>query len=333
MSNGILSTIGNTPLIRLHRIFAPHKVHLFGKMEQFNPSGSIKDRPAINIIERGLGSGIIKPTTVVVESSSGNMGIGLAQACAYYGLRFICVVDSKTTIQNLRLLRAFKAEVEVVDTPDPDTGEYLPVRLKRVKHLLAVLEDAFWPDQYSNQLNAEAHYKTMQEINVSLGRRLDFLFCATSTCGTLKGCAEYKRLHHLEVRLIAVDAVGSVIFGGPRVRRLIPGHGAAIVPALYDEGLADEYVRVSDLECVRGCHRLLREEAILAGGSSGATIAALEHFIPRIPRGSTCVAILADRGERYLDTIYSKEWIATNFGIQIADDLAGALASSVGPDG
>lgn len=310
----ILSVIGHTPLVELTRLFDGQGIRVFAKLEQFNPGGSTKDRPALNIIQHGLATGAIRRGTVVVESSSGNMGIGLAQMCAYYKLRFICVVDPKTTLQNINLLKAYNAEIEFVGEPDRETGEYLPARIERVKELTGLLGDSFWPNQYANDLNSAAHYGTMQEIVAELDNKVDYLFCATSTCGTLRGCAEYKKEHKLKTKIIAVDAAGSVIFASEKRKRLIPGHGAAIVPALYQPGLADAYIHVTDLDCVVGCHRLMQEEAILAGGSSGAVIVALQQYSCNIPSGSVCAAILADRGERYLDTIYSSDWITEQFG-------------------
>jgi len=314
LKKGILSCIGATPLVELARLFRGREFRLFAKMEQLNPGGSTKDRPAIQIIERGLETGEIREGTVVLESSSGNMGIGLAQACAYYRLRFICVVDPKITRQNLALLRAYNAEVEMVEDPDPETGEFLAARIKRIRKLQASLQRSFWTNQYASQWNSSAHHRTMHEIVTGLDGRLDFLFCATSTCGTLRGCAEYKERYQLPTRIIAVDAVGSIIFGGEKKTRLIPGHGAALVPQLYSDDLADDVVKVTDLECVVGCHKLIQEEALLAGGSSGAIVSAIEHYLPKLHRGATCVALFADRGERYLDTIYSLEWIKEHFG-------------------
>lgn len=314
MTQGILSIIGNTPLIELTHLFKYKDIRLFAKLEQLNPGGSTKDRPAINIITHALQAGIIGPDTTVIESSSGNMGIGLAQVCAYHKLSFICVVDRKTTAQNIRLLKAYNAEVDVVYDPDPETGEFLPVRIRRVRELQALFENSFWPNQYASEHNSSAHHQTMHEIVQALGGKLDYLFCATSTCGTLRGCAEYRNAHNLKTRIIAVDAVGSVIFGGRKAKRLIPGHGSAIVPPLYEQGLADDFVQVRDLDCVIGCHRLVQEEALLSGGSSGAVVMAIERFLPNMPPKSVCAAILPDRGERYLDTIYSSEWVLKNFG-------------------
>ena len=315
MKESILSTIGHTPLVRLTRVLPDCPFRLFAKLEGFNPGGSAKDRPALNILREAMRTGAAKPWSVVIESSSGNLGIGLAQACRYLGLRFICVVDSKTTAQNIRILKAYGAEIDVVSKPDPVTGDFLQARINRVQALLQTIEHSFWTNQYANLSNAQAHYRsTMDEIATELEGRIDCLFVATSTCGTLRGCAEYVRDHHLDTNIFAVDAHGSVIFGGQPAKRLIPGHGAARCPELYRPDLANECVLVTDLDCVVGCRRLVQSEAILAGGSSGGVLMAIKQVQERIRRGGTCVAIFHDRGERYLDTIYSDEWVAEHFG-------------------
>ena len=314
MREGILGAIGNTPLVRLTRVFEDLPFQLYAKLEALNPGGSMKDRPALKILSEALASGQIPRDAVIIESSSGNMGIGLAQVCSVFGLRFICVVDPKTTVQNLRLLAAYGAEVDRVTEPDPQTGEFLQARLNRVRDLVASTRNAFWPNQYENVNNARAHHETMREIVTALRGRVDAVLCATSTCGTLRGCAEYVREQGLPIRVVAVDAVGSVIFGGPPAKRLLPGHGAAVPPPLFQPGLADEVIHVSDLECITACRRLARREAILAGASSGAVIAAVDRARRTMPQGAVCVAILADRGERYLDTVYSDEWVESHFG-------------------
>jgi N-(2-amino-2-carboxyethyl)-L-glutamate synthase len=314
-NEGILSTIGNTPLIRLTRVFKGSKFCLLAKLEGSNPGGSAKDRPALNILEEAIEAGIIRPETVIVESSSGNLGVGLAQACRYLGLRFICVVDPRTSQQNIRLIRAYGAELDVVLEPDPNGGEFLQARINRVRTILRTIKDSFWPNQYANLANSAAHYKTtMREIAEALNGDIDYLFCATSTCGTIRGCAEYVRDYSLRTKILAVDAIGSVIFGGQKAKRLIPGHGAAIRPELYRPDLAEECIHVTDLDCVVGCRRLARSEAILVGGSSGGVLMALNRYQDRIPHGSTVVVIFHDRGERYLDTIYSDSWVKEHFG-------------------
>jgi cysteine synthase A len=314
MREGILSAIGNTPLIQLTRVFRDIDFRLFAKLECLNPGGSMKDRPAFSILKNAMESGILMPDSVVVESSSGNMGVGLAQACSCLGLQFICVVDPKTTQQNIRLLKAYGAKVDMVTQPDPNTGEFLQARIDRVQSLLWANENSFWPNQYANIENSSAHHQTMHEIVTALNGNIDFLFCATSTCGTLRGCAEYVRNNNLPIKVYAVDAVGSVIFGGEKAKRLIPGHGAAVRPGLYQDNLADDFIHVTDLDCVVGCRRLARQEAVLVGGSSGAVLMAVDQVRLRIPRGATCVMIFADRGERYLDTVFSDEWVETYLG-------------------
>jgi 2,3-diaminopropionate biosynthesis protein SbnA len=312
--DGILSAVGQTPLIRLRRFIKDARFELFAKLEALNPGGSIKDRPALLILEEGLRSGSIRQDTVVIESSSGNMGIGLAQACRYHGLRFICVVDSRTSVANLRMLRAYGAEIELVTEPDPQTGELLQARLNRVRELRSQLEHSFWPNQYANHLNSASHYRsTMHEMITALGR-VDFLFVGTSTCGTLRGCGEYIRDHGLATRIIAVDALGSMIFSDVKARRMLPGLGSGVKPPLCDLSLVDEYVHVSDLDCLVGCRRLIGREAILAGGSSGGVLWAVEKLEGRIPEGAVCVAILPDRGERYLETLFCDEWVHEHFG-------------------
>jgi 2,3-diaminopropionate biosynthesis protein SbnA len=313
--DGVLDAIGGTPLVRLRRYLPEAGLHLFAKLEALNPAGSIKDRPAKRILEHALSTGILATGGVVVESSSGNMGIGLAQACRYHGLRFLCVVDPKTTAANLQILRAYGAEIDLVSEPHAETGEFLPARIERVQELLRAIPGAFWPNQYANRKNSASHYHTtMHEVTTALGGKVDFLFVPASTCGTLRGCSEYVRDRGLATRIIAVDAIGSLIFSDVRGPRGIPGLGAGLRPPLCDPTLIDECVHVSDVDCVVGCRRLMEREAIFAGGSSGGVLAAIESRAARIPAGAVVVALLPDRGERYLETLFSDDWVLSHFG-------------------
>ena len=314
-TRGVLSAVGRTPAVLLRKIYPDLPFQLFAKLESLNPGGSIKDRPALEILEEAIGRGVVRPGVTIIESSSGNMGIGLAQACAYYGLRFICVVDVKASRQNLELLRVYGAEIDCITAPDPETGELLPARLRRVRELVAELGDAFWPNQYANEHNAGAHLRhTMRELVEQLDHRLDFIFCATSTCGTVRGCGEYVRDNGMATRVIAVDSVGSLIFSDQQGPRYLPGMGAGLRPPLCDLRYIDDHVLVSDLECILACRRLVRREGILAGASSGGLIAAVGKLRDRIPAGARCAVILPDRGERYLDTVYSDAWVREHFG-------------------
>jgi cysteine synthase A len=312
---GVLAAIGETPLVRLEKVCPGLPFQLYAKLEALNPGGSIKDRPAIEILEEALRTGRIGPGSVVVESSSGNMGIGLAQACAYYDLELICVVDPKASKQNLSVIQAYGARIDYVAEPDPATGELLQARLKRVQQILEEVPGAFWPNQYANSGNSGAHYRTtMREVATALNGRIGAVLCATSTCGTVRGCGEYVREHGLSTRVVAVDSLGSLIFSDQKAKRLFPGMGAGLRPPLCDLQYVDEFILVSDLECVAGCRRLVRREGILAGASSGGLIAAVDRIRDKIPAGSNVVVILPDRGERYLDTVYSDEWVQENLG-------------------
>jgi 2,3-diaminopropionate biosynthesis protein SbnA len=313
---GILGAVGNTPLVELKGMHPDFRSRVFAKLERFNPGGSIKDRVALNMLQGRIQSGELVPgKSVIVESSSGNLAVGLAQVCRYHGLKLICVVDAKTTEHNVAILRAFNATVEIVTETDPESGEYLPVRIRRVRELLESIPHAYCPNQYANPLNSQAHETTMHEIAEALDGQVDYLFCATSSCGTLRGCADYVRANGLNTRIIAVDAVGSAIFDGqlPAIRR-IPGHGSSVRPALFDPAAATEVQHITDLECVVACRRLVGSEAILAGGSSGAAFAALTRMSGSIPASSNCVVIFPDGGDRYLDTIYSNSWVREHFG-------------------
>lgn len=312
---GILGTIGRTPLVRLTRLFPELHFSLYAKLESFNPGGSIKDRPAIAILEDALAAGKIGPDTTIVESSSGNMGIGLAQACAFHGLRFVCVIDPNTAEQNVAVLRAYGAEIDRVTAPDPVTGEYLQARLDRVRAICDGDPGAFWPNQYENPCNPIAHYRTtMHEIVTALEGRLDYLFVATSTCGTATGCGRYARDLGLDTRIVAVDALGSRIFSDEPAERWVPGLGAGIKPPLCEKDLLHGFTLVSGLDCVVGARLLARREAILAGGSAGGVVTALGRMRDEIPQGARCVMLLCDRGERYLDTVFSDEWVSRRYG-------------------
>ena len=316
MAGGILGAIGGTPLVLLEKIFESPHFECFAKLEGLNPGGSSKDRPSVAIVERALQTGEINSDTLIIESSSGNTGIGLAQVCAYHGLHFRCLIDPQVTQQNVGILAAYGAEIELIESPDPDTGEFLPAKLKRINEILATVGNSFWVNQYASHENSGAHYRsTVKEILRDLdGQMLDYLFIATATCGTIRGCLDYLVDHGYPTKVIAVDALGSQIFSNRKHGRLIPGLGSAICPTLTPTDGVHKILHVTDVDCVVGCRRLARTEAILAGGSSGGVISAVEQMSNEIPKKSTVVALLADRGERYLDTIYSDEWVRENLG-------------------
>ncbi|RZV35411.1 MAG: 2,3-diaminopropionate biosynthesis protein SbnA [Chromatiales bacterium] len=316
LCSGILGAIGGTPLVRLEQMFENAEFECFAKLEGLNPGGSAKDRPSVAIIERALQTGEIDANTLILEASSGNTGIGLAQTCGYHGLRFRCLVDPKVTQTNIDILRAYGAEIEMISEPDPETGELLPAKLNRINEILETVPNSFWVNQYDSRENSGAHYRsTVKEILRDLdGKIPDYLFVATATCGTIRGCLDFMIDNNYPTKVIAVDALGSQIFSDCKHDRLVPGLGSAICPSLTPKEGVYRCMHVTDTECVVGCRKLVRQEAILAGGSSGGVISAIQRMSDELPRGATVVALLPDRGERYLDTIYSDEWVREHVG-------------------
>lgn len=311
---GVLSAIGRTPLVRLER-YRGAEIDLWAKLEGCNPGGSAKARPATQMIADALAAGRIGPGDLVIESTSGNMGIGLAQACAYYGLSLICVVDSRANELYVKTIQALGAEVRAVSAPDPDTGDLLTARLRLVERLLAASPGAFWPNQYANESNPAAHAAgTMREIDEALDGRLDYLFVAASTAGTVKGCTDYIDRHRRATQVVAVDAVGSVLFGGARGPRRLPGLGAGTRTELALGSSPHRIEAVTDLDCVVGCRRLAAREAILAGASSGGVLRALDRIRGELPAKARCAVILPDGGTAYLDTVFDDAWVAAELG-------------------
>jgi N-(2-amino-2-carboxyethyl)-L-glutamate synthase len=306
--SSVAACVGRTPLVTLARQFPPPGPTVIAKLELMNPSGSMKDRAAAYILERGLGDGSISRGSHLIESSSGNFGIALASAARVHDLEFTCVVDPKTTPANLRILHSLGARVQLVTEPDSH-GCYLAARLERVAQLCRREPRAVWINQYANERSWQAHYHgTAGEILADLGVALDCLVVPVSTTGTILGLARRLRGAFPALRVIAVDAAGSVIFGGPPGPRHIPGLGAGRRPELLAPAEIDEVVYVSDREAVEGCRSLAGSEGILAGGSSGAAVAAIERLRPDLPENWNVLTVLPDRGERYLDQIYDDDW-------------------------
>ncbi len=306
----VVSCVGRTPLVTLCRLFPDAGVDVIAKLELLNPGGSVKDRPARFIVEQGLQDGTIHPGTHLVESTSGNLGIALAMVARVYGLQFTSVVDPKISPTNLRILQQMGAHIEMVHMTD-EQGGYLQTRIRRVHELLQTIPNSLWINQYANQRNWQSHYYGEgNEIIADLDGPIDCLVAGVSTTGTILGLTRRLREDFPRLRVIAVDAVGSVIFGTPSGRRELPGIGASRVPELFSPHEIDEVVHVADWESVQGCRDLLAHEGIFAGGSSGTVVAAIRKLLPTFPRPYRVLTLLPDRGERYLDMVYDDDWVA-----------------------
>ena len=286
---------------------------LFLKCEGFNFAGSIKLKAAAEMVEAADRDGVLRPGSILVESSSGNLGVALSMIAASKGYRFLCVTDSRCNLSTRLLMEALGSEVHIIDEPDA-AGGFLGARLDYVRALCASDDRYVWLNQYTNPGNWQAHYRTTAPAIAREFPQLDVLFVGTGTSGTLMGCARYFRDRHRPVRVVAVDTVGSVTFGGASGRRMIPGLGMSVRPPLLDLSYVDEVVRVEEADTIRACHRLARR-GFLFGGSTGTVVSGAMSWLARHDAGElTAVAIAPDLGERYLDTIYQTNWVEAIYG-------------------
>jgi N-(2-amino-2-carboxyethyl)-L-glutamate synthase len=289
---------------------------LYLKCEGFNFAGSIKLKAAIEMVEAAERAGVLRPGSILVESSSGNLGVALSVIAASKGYTFVCVTDSRSNLATRRLMEAMGSRVDVISEPHPLSG-FLGARLDFVRALCASDERYVWLNQYTNPANWQAHYRRTAPAIARHFPELDVLFVGAGTCGTLMGCARYFREWHRPVRIVAVDAVGSVTFGGPSAPRMIPGLGTSVRPPMLDEALVDEVVMVEERDTVRACRRLATA-GFLFGGSTGTVISgAVGWLTDRGESDLTAVAIAPDLGERYLDTIYQSSWAQTLTGSDV----------------
>lgn len=313
----ITDLVGNTPYIKVHNAESILDAELFLKIERGNPAGSIKDRPALYIIEQAEKEGLLKPGDTIIESSSGNFGISLAMIGAAKGYKVLILVDPKTTQANLNMLKAYGAEVIVVQEKD-DSGSYHKTRIKLANELHQQIPNSFRPDQCFNPTNADAHYHiTAPEIEEQFSEGLDAIILAVSTGGQTGGISRYFKEKYPTTKIIAVDAVGSSIFSGKEHGYLLPGMGLSWTPTNIEHiEYIDEVYKVPDETAFIACRAMARNEGVLVGGSTGACVAASIR-ISQSKNINRIFCFAADSGERYLNTIYSDEWMKSqNFNTE-----------------
>ncbi|CAC9975516.1 2,3-diaminopropionate biosynthesis protein SbnA [Flavobacterium panici] len=310
MINNILNKVGNTPLISIPMDENPN-LNIFAKLEFYNPTGSVKDRAACYIISRLLNEGIINKDTTLIESSSGNFGVALSAYAKLNGLKFICVIDKTTLPVNEMLIRQQGAEVICITQPD-EHGGYLMNRLKKIKEILSTTDNIYWINQYGNPLNAQAYYNSLgKEICFEAPRqKLDYLFMGISSGGTITGVSRKVKEMYPNVKIIAVDVYGSIIFGGKARKRFIPGIGSSMRPDILNDAKIDDVVYVNEEETISSCRELLELHNLYAGGSSGSVYAAIKKYFTEneIDTQVNVMCVFADRGERYITTIYDDDW-------------------------
>ncbi len=317
--NNILETIGNTPLIKLNKVNKGLKPHIFVKVEFFNPGGSVKDRIGVEIIEDAEKSGRLKPGGTIVESTSGNTGMGLAIAAAVKGYKTVFTMPDKMSAEKISNLRAFGSEVIVTPTavPHESPESYTEVAKQRVRET----PNAILADQYENPKNPEAHYKTTgPELWEQTGGQIDYFICGLGTGGTITGTAKYLKEKNPNIQVIGVDIKGSILQEYFYKKKYDPvfktykveGIGQDYPPKTLDFSYVDEVLIADDRESFLAARRMTREEGIFAGGSCGTAIHAGLEFCKNLPEDTVVVILLPDSGSRYVSKIYNDLWMREN---------------------
>ncbi|MCY7308249.1 MAG: cysteine synthase A [Rhodoferax sp.] len=295
-ANTILDTIGNTPHVRIHRLFGDGQ-QVWIKSERSNPGGSIKDRIALSMVEAAEASGALKPGSTIIEPTSGNTGVGLAMVAAVKGYKLVLVMPDSMSIERRRLMLAYGATFELTPREKGMKGS-----ISRALELVAATPDSWMPQQFENSANIEVHVRaTAQEILADFPQGLDVLITGVGTGGHLTGCARVLKAQWPKLQVFAVEPAASpVISGGASSPHPIQGIGAGFIPANLDVSLLDGVIQVEAEAAREMARRCAREEGMLVGISSGATLAAIAQKLPALPAGSRVLGFNYDTGERYL---------------------------------
>ena len=310
--HNILETIGKTPLVQLNRLADELSCNVYAKCEFFNPGGSVKDRIALSMIESAEKTGRIKPGDTIIEATSGNTGIGLALIAAVKGYKIIITMPEKMSHEKQVVLEALGAKI--YRTPSDAAWDSPESHISLAKKLQKEIPNAHLLDQYGNPDNPKAHYQTTaQEIWNDLNGRVDMVVMTAGTGGTITGVA--KRLKELNpnVKIIGVDPYGSILGGGTEIKPyLVEGIGYDFIPEVLDNSLVDEYVKISDKDTFQMARRMIREEGILCGGSSGGAVWAALQAAKKLQKGQNCVVILPDSIRNYLTKFLDEKWMREN---------------------
>ncbi len=323
----VLETIGNTPLIKLGRMFQNFPAQVFAKVESFNPGQSAKDRIALFMIEEAERKGLLKPGATIIEATSGNTGFGLAMVSAIKGYKCVLTVSSKASKEKLSLLRSLGAEVVVCpsDAAPEDPRSYY----SRAEQLAKEIPNAFYVAQNFNLDNSEAHYRTTgPEIWEQTGGKITHYVCCVGTGGTLSGTARYLKEKNPDIQIIGVDAYGSVLkkywqtgeFDHNEIYSYkVEGLGKTIIPDNVDFDIIDDFIKVTDKDSALRAREVAKKEGMLIGYSAGSTLQCIHQMKDRFKKDDVVVALFSDHGSRYLGKIFNDDWMRQQGFLQSYD--------------
>lgn len=313
--DNILEAIGNTPLIRLHRLTKGIQAEVYIKADYMNPGGSVKDRIGIWMINEAERKGLLKPGGTIIEGTSGNTGMGLALVAAVRGYKVVFTITDKQSREKIDLLKAFGAEVIVCPTAvEPeDPRSYYSVAAKLAREI----PNSFYPNQYENPMNPDAHYHTTgPEIWKDTEGKITHFVCGMGTGGTISGVGKYLKEQNSKVQVIGVDPCGSLYYEffktgkiGKAKTYVVEGIGEDIFPGTMNFKVLDDVIQVNDEECFVAARRLAKQEGIFTGGSGGGCLAGALNVAQKCKKGDVIVAFLPDSGTRYLSKIYNDAWM------------------------
>jgi cystathionine beta-synthase len=328
-ADSVLALIGNTPLVRLDRVGRDLPCHLLAKLEYFNPGGSVKDRPALEMIDAAEAEGLLAPGSTIVEPTSGNTGVALAMVAAQRGYHCIFTMPDKIAEEKRQLLRAFGARVVIC--PTAVSPEHPDSYYSVANRLTAETPGAFQPNQYHNPENPKAHEgSTGPEIWRQTAGRVTHFVAGVGTGGTISGVGRYLKAQNPDIQVIAADPEGSIYSGGGGRPYLVEGIGEDFWPTTYDASVVDRVVSVSDQDSFRTARQVTREEGILVGGSTGTAVWAALQVGRTLGPEDVVVVLIPDSGRGYLSKLYDDNWMSDHGFLRARGDTVEAVLASKG---